>query len=79
MELKILLFGVTRDIIGPSPYRLVLKGKTVRDLKDQLNNSFPKLQGLNSLFIAINNEYTEEDQQINSTDEIALIPPVSGG
>jgi molybdopterin synthase sulfur carrier subunit len=41
--------------------------------------NYPALEKLRSLFIAVNQQYAEDNQSINETDEIALIPPVSGG
>jgi molybdopterin synthase sulfur carrier subunit len=34
---------------------------------------------LASYMIAVNSEYASEDDRINENDEIAVIPPVSGG
>jgi len=80
MEVELLLFGITKDILGGAKYKLpVSEPCTVGDLKNQLLIEFPKLKELNSLLVAINSEYGQDDQVINSNDEIALIPPVSGG
>jgi molybdopterin synthase sulfur carrier subunit len=40
---------------------------------------YPNLKGLKSLLIAVNNEYAEDSVELLESDEIALIPPVSGG
>lgn len=84
--MTILLFGVTKDIVGSPSLSIPtsnLSGKripkTVGELRDFLGNSYPKLKGLSSLAIAVNNTYAEDNEEINSYDEIALIPPVSGG
>jgi molybdopterin synthase sulfur carrier subunit len=37
------------------------------------------LIGLRSLYIAVNSDYADENLILNGADEIALIPPVSGG
>jgi sulfur-carrier protein len=79
MELKLLLFGITKDIIGSSPHSLKISGDTVGSLRNQLLEDYPKLVGLRSLLIAVNNEYAEDDLVLNVTDEVAIIPPVSGG
>jgi molybdopterin synthase sulfur carrier subunit len=79
--MTVLLFGVTRDIVGKGS--LSLKGtdglQTVGDLKRHLIDEFPPLGKLSSLAVAINQSYAREDDIIGETDEIALIPPVSGG
>ncbi len=79
--MTVLLFGVTRDIVGQGS--LSLSGTeglgTVGDLKRQLMDEFPALRELSSLAVAVNQSYAREEDPISETDEIALIPPVSGG
>lgn len=81
--MEILLFGVTRDIVGsrslliedlckPSP-------GTVQELKQCLNAHYPALRELTSLAVAVNKSYAREEDPLSEGDEIALIPPVSGG
>ena len=79
--MTVLLFGVTRDIVGKGSLSLKeTEGlETVGDLKRQLMDQFPALGKLSSLAVAINQSYAREDDLITETDEIALIPPVSGG
>lgn len=80
MNIKILLFGVTRDIIGDSILDIEISdSQSVGDMMKELKTRFPDLNRLNSLLVAVNNEYAEEDKILNQSDEIALIPPVSGG
>ena len=84
--MTILLFGVTKDIVGSPtlsiPTSSITKRsipKTVKELRGFLGNAYPELSKLSSLAIAVNNNYAEDDEEINSYDEIASIPPVSGG
>ena len=80
MNIKILLFGVTRDIIGDSTLDIEISdSQNVGDMMKELKTRFPDLNRLKSLLVAVNNEYAEEDKILNQSDEIALIPPVSGG
>lgn len=80
MKLKILAFGIVKDIFGASEKEFEVKdGLKASQLKDLLEKDFPHFLQLKSYFIAINEEYAEDDQIIVSTDEIAIIPPVSGG
>ena len=72
-------FGITKEILGGKELSLEMKGKTVGELRAELSGRFPKLIGLKSLYIAVNNDYAEENKVLAETDEIALIPPVSGG
>ncbi|WP_250254291.1 molybdopterin converting factor subunit 1 [Chryseobacterium sp. Marseille-Q3244] len=80
MKLKILAFGIIKDIFGVSKKEFEVQDNlNVKELKMILENDFPQLVKLKSYFIAVNEEYAEEHQIITETDEIAVIPPVSGG
>ncbi|MEX2336831.1 MAG: MoaD/ThiS family protein [Fulvivirga sp.] len=80
MQLKILLFGITRDIIGGEIYTVpLMAGGQVKDLRAYLVEHYPQLNQLRSMLIAVNNEYAEDNVELSAEDEIALIPPVSGG
>ncbi|MBA4055187.1 MAG: molybdopterin synthase sulfur carrier subunit [Marivirga sp.] len=79
MKYKIKAFGITKDFLGGKETVIEIKGSTVGDLRAELNERYPELLGLRSLYIAVNNDYAPEDKTLEATDEIALIPPVSGG
>ena len=80
MKVKILLYGIARDIIGDSKYEIDLKeGALVLNAMDSIKSSFPEFNRLTSLMIAINDEYASDSDQINDGDTLVLIPPVSGG
>ena len=79
MKYKIKAFGITKDILGGKESVIEVGGTTVADLRQELERKYPGLQGLRSLFIAVNHTYAEDSLAITETDEIALIPPVSGG
>ena len=80
MKIKVLCFGITRDILGGFEKEIELpEGASVAFLKQRLTNEFPQFQKLNSLRIAVNEEYGNEELVITERDEIVLIPPVSGG
>lgn len=81
--MKILLFGVTKDIVGSSILDVsnftTNTEKTVGQLHQYLQEKYPDLKKLSSLAIAVNSAYAEHNITLKETDEIALIPPVSGG
>ena len=80
MDVNILLFGITKDLVGKQRLLLELPDKTtVGDFKRILQDNYPKLVELNSLAIAVNSEYAQDNVLLSNNDEIALIPPVSGG
>ena len=78
-RIKLIVFGIPREILVVRKLDIQLEGGTVGYIRKQLVSDFPRLAGLNSLLIAVNNEYAEDSQPVRETDEIALIPPVSGG
>ena len=80
MKCKIKAFGISKDIIGSKLLELELpEGSTVMDLKKELFEKYSAFAELKSLYIALNNDYADEKMILKEADEIALIPPVSGG
>lgn len=80
MDLNILLFGITRDIVGNKELTITLNGDgQVADLKNKLFADYPQMKKLRSMMVAVNNEYAADDLVLSEKDEVALIPPVSGG
>jgi molybdopterin synthase sulfur carrier subunit len=81
--MKILLFGVLQDIVGERSIRIDTEIanslKTVSELKAFINGKYPLFRGITSIAVAVNMEYAADDKAIQITDEIAFIPPVSGG
>lgn len=79
-SISVLLFGIARDLTGQSTVSIPLNEEaSVGDLLDQLHQRYPALTGIRSLLVAVNGEYAERDQRLSGNDEIAIIPPVSGG
>jgi molybdopterin synthase sulfur carrier subunit len=79
MKVDILAFGIAKDIFGKKIINLELDGSTTEHLKELLENQYPELKKLSSYMIAVNNEYASNELQLKEGDEIAIIPPVSGG
>ncbi len=80
MNLKVLTFGIAREITGGNAVQIDLPdGASALDLKRFFLKKYPAFSNLNYLQIAVNQEFAADDQPILSDDEIALIPPVSGG
>jgi molybdopterin converting factor subunit 1 len=80
MNVTVLAFGIAKDIFGGSTVGVELSdAATTNDLKGQLEKAYPKLKQLSSYMVAVNNEYANDTQAIKTADEIAIIPPVSGG
>jgi molybdopterin converting factor small subunit len=80
MKLKILAFGIAKDIVNGSSVEIELNEPyDSGNLRLQLESKFPRLKDVRSYLIAVNEEYVDGVQKLSSTDEIAIIPPVSGG
>ncbi len=80
--MELLLFGIAKDIVGSSQIDLSEKDslpKSVAELKQILAVDYPDFAKLSSLAIAVNSEYAEDNVVLTKDDEIAVIPPVSGG
>ena len=80
MKCRIKAFGISREIVGGRNIEFeVTEGQTVAELKKYLMKKYPPLEALRSVYIAVNNEYANDQDIVREGDEIALIPPVSGG
>ena len=79
MKVNVLAFGIAREIFGASSITIELAESSVADLKTSLELSYPKLKALASYLVAVNNEYAGDDLPLDIRDEVAIIPPVSGG
>lgn len=81
MKLKVLAFGAAQDAVGAQKVVLELDKSvsSVGELKTFLIQKYPELGDLVSFLIAVNARYAYDKTQITSGDEIAIIPPTSGG
>jgi molybdopterin converting factor subunit 1 len=79
MKVKVLAFGIAKDIFGGASVDINIDGNTTTDLKTALEQQYPRLKLLRSYMIAVNNDYAMDEEILTETDEIAIIPPVSGG
>ena len=51
----------------------------VRLIRTTLEQKYPALKGLKRYAVAVNNEYASDDVVVKEGDEVAILPPVSGG
>lgn len=81
MRVHLLFFGILRDVAGGSDRALELpEGATVLELLARCEEEIPSMKSLlASLAIAVNQEYARADTKLKHDDEVALLPPVSGG
>ncbi len=81
MQVRVLFFGMLKDMTGRSSDLLTLPGHaTLGDVFIHYAEIDPKIRALApSIAISINQEFAEPDSQLKEGDEIAFLPPVSGG
>jgi molybdopterin converting factor subunit 1 len=79
MKINILAFGIAKEILGGGAVEIQLEANTVERLMASLVLQYPALKQLSSFSIAVNNEYALPGSIIKPGDEVAIIPPVSGG
>ncbi len=81
MEVRVLFFGLLKEVCGRTTDSVTLRdGATVADLLDYYEQRIPKLKAfLPSLALSVNQEYSSPDHSLHPNDEVAFLPPVSGG
>jgi molybdopterin converting factor subunit 1 len=81
MNLQIRLFARVRELIGDELCCLdVPTGSTVATIRMALDSRYPRAQELiTRCAMAVNCELVTDDHVVDASDEIAVIPPVSGG
>jgi molybdopterin synthase sulfur carrier subunit len=81
VRVTVKLFARLRDIAGtPETVRDIDAGATVRTVWRQLATEFPEIASYErSISTAVNADYARMDQVLAEGDEVAFLPPVSGG
>lgn len=81
ITVRVLFFGAARDAVGQADTTMQLPTPAfAAGAFSQVVSDFPALQRFGrSLLFAINEEYAPPDQEVQSGDELAVFPPVSGG
>lgn len=80
-KVSVRLFARLGDIAGTRETEVEMgEGLRAIDVYRLLCESYPEMAGLNgSLMYAVNAEYVDAETPLTDGDELALIPPVSGG
>ena len=81
MLITVKTFAALREIIGSASVAIdVSSDASVRDVIKAVSERYPGMGIIASqIMIAVNMEYVDLDHPVHQNDEVALIPPVSGG
>ena len=81
IRVKVLFFGRIRELCGLSEESMqFVEGATLEDVFLVYTRRFPRLAGFRSSLVASRNqEFANWDTKLTNGDEIAFLPPVSGG
>jgi MoaD family protein len=80
MEITVKFFALGRELVGKSSLTLVLdEGAHIEDALGRIKADYPNFAKLPSFVTAVNTRYAEGSYILHDNDELAIIPPVSGG
>jgi molybdopterin converting factor subunit 1 len=81
VTVRVLFFGIVRDIVGAAQETVAVdSAATLAGLFDQYTARFPRLRQMSgSIVLARNQEFAAPATALADNDEIAFLPPVSGG
>ncbi len=81
MKVQVLFFGQLREILGRGEERVeVAEGARVEDVFAHYGAAHPRLGGFRASTVAsVNREFAAWDAPLRANDEVAFLPPVSGG
>ncbi len=81
MRVRVLFFGTLREMAGKAAEEIDLPdGASLHDVLERYAVQIPKLKSFfPSMACAVNQHYAAPEIKLNAGDEIALLPPVSGG
>ena len=81
MTVTVLYFGIVRERLGIGEEAVEIDaGATVETLMSRLVALHPDLAGgVESVRVAVNRDYVDSSRVLSDNDEVAVIPPVSGG
>jgi MoaE-MoaD fusion protein len=81
VRVRVLFFGMLRDIVGRAEDKIeVADGSRLDSVFEHYARQFPRLRGLeSSIVLACNQQFCDRSAAVGEGDEIAFLPPVSGG
>lgn len=81
MQVTVKFFATYREVVGRRELKVELEdGATVEDLRGVIYAKHPRLKGFEeTMLLAVNQEFADPAATLRDGDEVALLPPVSGG
>jgi molybdopterin converting factor small subunit len=80
MKIKLVAFGIAKDILQSKHMEVDLSpGDSISTLRQTLVHRYPEFAKLKSLSFAVGVNYQDDAYGLHENDEVAIIPPVSGG
>ncbi|MCK5292314.1 MAG: MoaD family protein [Thermoplasmata archaeon] len=81
MKVTVRFFATYRDAAGKPQIEMEMDdGASLGDLLERLYDTYPKLKKWSeSIICSVNRKYADDDKVLEPGDEVALLPPVSGG
>ena len=79
VSVKVKLFASSRELVGENEVKISLVDQTtVGNLRKKIVEMYPTLAKI-TFVIAVNHKIADDSTIINHSDEVAVLPPVSGG
>jgi len=81
VNIRVRFFALYREVVGKEQVEIeVTEGTTPAHVWRELCQDFPKLVDQSDIWkVAVNSEYIDPDSKLKEGDEVAFIPPLSGG
>ena len=76
------LFAILKDRVGRDEVKITAANGTVADLLQQVSREYPALSDIlapGRIVVSVNHEFVKQDAPIRDGDEVAFMPPFSGG
>jgi molybdopterin synthase sulfur carrier subunit len=77
--IRVKCFGVAKEIVNSDTLNVDNPTLSVKELREEIHKSYPGFSSIKGFMIAVNQEYATDEMKISASDEVAIIPPVSGG
>lgn len=79
VKVKVFFFAQSREIVGRDRIEFeIQEGEAISSLLRRLQSQFHDLLAM-QIMVAVNSEYVQNDHELHDGDEVAIIPPISGG